>query len=90
MAADNEVHSWWNDRALPTRALRRPGPDPRGQPGSHDFLGRELVGHHWQEFVLPGSTEEVAVMLEILAQVGAAESRFRMPRPDGGLIEFDS
>ena len=29
-------------------------------------------------------------MLEILAQVGAAESRFRMPRPDGGLIEFDS
>ena len=54
------------------------------------LLGRSLVGHHWQEFVTPGSTEQVTEMLEILAEVGAAESRFRMPKSDGSLIEFDS
>jgi len=54
------------------------------------MFGRQLVGHHWQEFVTPGSSEQVAVMLEILAEAGAAESRFRMPRSDGSLLEFDS
>jgi hypothetical protein len=29
-------------------------------------------------------------MLAILAEVGRAESRFRMPRADGSLMEFDS
>jgi len=55
-----------------------------------ELFGRELVGHHWQEFVTAGSTEEVALMLDILAEVGAAESRFRLPMPDGALLEFDS
>ena len=55
-----------------------------------ELFARNLVGHHWQEFVTPGSTEQVTVMLEILAEVGAAESRFRMPLPDGSLLEFDS
>ncbi|HSL77340.1 MAG TPA: PAS domain-containing protein [Candidatus Limnocylindrales bacterium] len=54
------------------------------------FFGRSMVGHHWQEFVTPGSTDQVGVMLEILAEVGAAESRFRMPHGDGRLLEFDS
>lgn len=54
------------------------------------FFGRAMVGHHWQEFVTPGSTDQVGVMLEILAEVGAAESRFRMPHADGRLLEFDS
>jgi hypothetical protein len=49
-----------------------------------------MVGHHWQEFVTAGSTDEVSIMLEILAEAGAAESRFRMPRGDGSLLEFDS
>jgi hypothetical protein len=49
-----------------------------------------MVGHFWQEFVTPGSTDQVGLMLEILADVGAAESRFRMPRGDGRLVEFDS
>jgi hypothetical protein len=49
-----------------------------------------MVGHHWQEFVTPGSTEQVSAMLAILAEVGRAESRFRMPRADGSLMEFDS
>ena len=54
------------------------------------LLGHALVGHHWQEFVIPGSTEQVSAMLAILAELGRAESRFRMPRADGSLIEFDS
>ncbi len=54
------------------------------------LLGRSMVGHHWQEFVTPGSTEQVSAMLAILAEVGRAESRFRMPRADGTLVEFDS
>ena len=29
-------------------------------------------------------------MLAILAEVGAAESRFRLPMPNGSLLEFDS
>jgi PAS domain-containing protein len=57
---------------------------------AQSMFGRPMVGHFWQEFVTPGSTEQVTVMLEILAEVGAAESRFRMPRPDGSLLEFDS
>jgi hypothetical protein len=54
------------------------------------FFGRALAGHHWQEFVTAGSTDEVTTMLQILAEAGAAESRFRMPRGDGELLEFDS
>jgi hypothetical protein len=49
-----------------------------------------MVGQHWQEFVIPGSTDQVAIMLEILGEIGAAEARFRMPRGDGGLMGFDS
>jgi hypothetical protein len=29
-------------------------------------------------------------MLEILREAGAAETRFRLPRADGTLVEFDS
>jgi PAS domain-containing protein len=57
---------------------------------ARQLFGRELAGHHWQDFVTPGSTEQVGVMLEIMAEVGAVESRFRMPRADGSLLEFDS
>jgi PAS domain-containing protein len=89
-ATHESVQPWWNDPALPRVRYDSQALILEANPAAIDFLGRDLVGHHWQEFVLPGSTEEVAVMLEILAQVGAAESRFRMPRPDGGLIEFDS
>ena len=59
-------------------------------PAAETFFGRALVGHHWQEFVTPGSTEQVAAMLEILASIGSAESRFRIPAADGSLVEFDS
>jgi len=81
---------WWLDESLPRvrydpQALILEANEP-----ARALLGSELVGHHWQEFVTPGSTEEVAAMLAILADVGAAESRFRMPDATGRLVEFDS
>ena len=87
---DAERPSWWLDDGLPmvrydTQALILEAND-----AAHSFFGRPLVGHYWQEFVTPGSTEQVTVMLEILAEAGAAESRFRMPHGDGSLVEFDS
>jgi len=89
-ATDDPVTRWWDDETLARVRYDAQALILEANPAAAAFLGRELVGHHWQEFVVPGSTEEVAVMLEILADVGAAESRFRMPRPDGGLVEFDS
>jgi len=57
---------------------------------AESFFGQQMVGHYWQEFVTPGSTDQVGIMLDILAEIGAAESRFRMPRGDGHLLDFDS
>lgn len=84
------AEEWWRDEALPTVRYDQMALIFEANSAAVALLGRELVGHHWQELVTPGSTEEVAVMLEILAEVGAAESRFRMPRADGTMVEFDS
>jgi hypothetical protein len=81
---------WWEEPDLPLVRYDRMALILEANDQAREFFGRELAGHHWQEFVTPGSTEQVSVMLEILAEVGAAESRFRMPRGDGALIEFDS
>jgi len=81
---------WWSDPVLPRVRYDVQALILEANDAAKTFLGHELVGHHWQDFVTPGTTDEVAVMLEILADVGAAESRFRMPRADGSLIEFDS
>jgi PAS domain-containing protein len=89
-ATDGPATPWWNDPGLPRVRYDAQALILETNPAAEALFGRELVGHHWQEFVLPGTTEEVAVMLEILGEVGAAESRFRMPRADGALIEFDS
>jgi PAS domain-containing protein len=89
-ANDSPVTAWWHDPGLPRVRYDALALILEANPAAEALFGRELVGHHWQEFVLPGTTDEVAVMLEILAEVGAAESRFRMPRSDGSLIEFDS
>jgi PAS domain-containing protein len=89
-ATDERLMPWWDDASLPRVRYDTQALILDANTAAVAFLGRELVGHHWQEFVVPGSAEEVAVMLEILAEVGRAESRFRMPRADGGLIEFDS
>ena len=87
---DPPPEAWWDDDALPrvhydAQALILEANGP-----AKALLGSELVGHYWQEFVTPGSTEQVSAMLAILTAVGAAESRFRMPAADGSLVEFDS
>jgi hypothetical protein len=89
-ASDSPTTAWWLDDALPRVRYDAQALILEANAAARTFLGHDLVGHHWQEFVTPGSTEEVGVMLEILRDVGAAESRFRMPRSDGTLVEFDS
>jgi PAS domain-containing protein len=82
--------AWWEAPDLPRVRYNRMALIIDANAEAATFFGRSLTGHHWQEFVTPGSTEEVGAMLEILAEAGAAESRFRMPRGDGELVEFDS
>jgi PAS domain-containing protein len=81
---------WWLDEALPRVRYDAMALILDANNAATAFFGRSLVDHHWQEFVTAGSTDEVAIMLDILAEAGAAESRFRMPRGDGSLLEFDS
>ena len=92
---DDDAHApgdgnWWLDAAVAQVRYDSQGLILEANGEAASMFGRQLVGHHWQEFVTPGSSEQVAVMLEILAEAGAAESRFRMPRSDGSLLEFDS
>ncbi len=82
--------SWWQDPRLPRVRYDAQALILEANMAAQRLFGKDLVGHYWQELVTPGSTEQVTVMLEILAEVGAAESRFRMPRADGSLVEFDS
>jgi PAS domain-containing protein len=85
-----EEGSWWLAGDLPMVRYDAQALILEANEAAQTYFGRPMVGHHWQEFVTPGSTEQVTVMLEILAEAGAAESRFRMPRGDGSLVEFDS
>jgi len=85
-----ESDPWWTKPDLPTVTYDGQAFIVAANDAAEALLGRSLVGHHWQEFVTPGSTEQVSAMLAILAEIGRAESRFRMPRGDGSLFEFDS
>jgi PAS domain-containing protein len=87
---DDGGEPWWRAGDLPQVRYDAQALILDANEAAESFFGRRMVGHHWQEFVTPGSTDQVEVMLEILAEVGAAESRFRMPRGDGRLLEFDS
>lgn len=87
---DATATPWWRARDLPRVRYDAQALILDANDKAEAFFGRSLVGHHWQEFVTPGSTDQVGVMLEILTEVGAAESRFRMPHGDGRLLEFDS
>ena len=91
-AADvaTDAGAWWTDATLPRVTYDAQALIVSANEAATVLLGRTLVGHHWQEFVTPGTTEQVSGMLAILAETGAAESRFRMPRDDGALVEFDS
>ena len=82
--------AWWTDPALARVRYDGQALILDANDAARALLGRTLVGHHWQEFVTPGSTEQVSAMLAILSKAGRAESRFRMPRADGSLLEFDS
>lgn len=89
-AADEADSGWWEDPALARVRYDAQALILEANEAAEALLGRGLVGHHWQEFVIPGSAEQVSAMLSILAELGRAESRFRMPRADGSLLEFDS
>jgi hypothetical protein len=87
---DQRTVEWWHASDLPCVRYDAQALILDANPEATAFFGRPMAGHHWQEFVTAGSTEEVAVMLDILAAAGAAESRFRLPGPDGSFLEFDS
>jgi PAS domain-containing protein len=89
-AGSGQGTRWWLDALIPRVRYDAQALILEANEAATQMFGRQLVGHYWQEFVTPGSTEQVTVMLGILAEAGAAESRFRMPRPDGSLLEFDS
>jgi PAS domain-containing protein len=87
---DSEAAKWWLARDAARVRYDSQALILEANDAATKLFERPMVGHFWQEFVTPGSTEQVTVMLDILAEVGAAESRFRMPRPNGSLLEFDS
>jgi len=87
---DRPGDAWWMAEGLPSVRYDSMALILEANDAASAFFGRSMVGHHWQEFVTAGSTDEVAAMLQILSEAGAAESRFRMPRGDGSLLEFDS
>jgi PAS domain-containing protein len=87
---DTGTDKWWLDPAVARVHYDSQALILEANEAAQKLFGRPMAGHFWQEFVTPGSTEQVTVMLQILAEVGAAESRFRMPRQDGSLVEFDS
>jgi hypothetical protein len=88
--APEDDEGWWLDASLPVVRYDAQALIVEANDAATALLGRKLVGHYWQEFVTAGSSEQVSAMLAILAEVGRAESRFRMPGADGSLIEFDS
>ena len=89
-ATDGEGPRWWHERDLPRVRYDAEALILEANGAAESFFGQQMVGHYWQEFVTPGSTDQVGIMLDILAEIGAAESRFRMPHGDGRLLEFDS
>jgi hypothetical protein len=89
-ASESSVADWWLSPDLPRVRYDAQALILEANDAAVELIGQPLVGHFWQEFVTPGSTEQVSRMLEILASAGQAESRFRMPGAGGALVEFDS
>ena len=91
-AADSDVSAdgWWLDDALPAVTYDDDALIVDANEAARQLLGSPLIGHHWQEFVTAGGTGRVAEFLPIIRQAGVVNSRFRMPRDDGSLVEFDS
>jgi PAS domain-containing protein len=88
--SDVSVEGWWLDDGLPAVTYDDDALIVDANEAAKHLLGSPLIGHHWQEFVTPGGTGRVAEFLPIIRQAGVVNSRFRMPRDDGSLVEFDS
>jgi len=88
-AAGSSVQ-WWRDEGLPAVRYDSQGRILEANTAAVALLGTQLVGRHWQELVTAGTTEQVSRVLRLIADVGWAESRFRMPGADGYFFEFDS
>ena len=89
-AGHRDDTSWWIDARLPRVRYDDRGLILEANRAATDLLGVELVGHHWHEFVTPGSQDQVQSVLDILRDAGEVASRFRLPTSDGHLVEFDS
>ncbi|MFL5674177.1 MAG: PAS domain-containing protein [Chloroflexota bacterium] len=81
---------WWRADGLPAVRYDGQGRIFEANDAAVELLGTPLVGRHWQELVTAGTTEQVSAVLRLIADVGWAESRFRMPGADGYFFEFDS
>ncbi|MEO7663723.1 MAG: PAS domain-containing protein [Candidatus Limnocylindrales bacterium] len=84
------TEAWWVAPDLATVRYDGQGRILDASETAERLLGTGLAGRHWQELVTPGTTDQVAEVLRLIADVGWAVSRFRMPGPDGYLFEFDS
>lgn len=89
-AGEGGTSGWWRADGLPAVRYDAQGLIWEANDAARDLLGTELVGRHWQDLVTPGTTDQVASVLRLIAEQGWAVSRFRMPRADGYLFEFDS
>ena len=89
-ACTGPLEGWWLDAGLPTVMYDDDALIVDANEAARRLLGSPLIGHHWQEFVTPGGTGRVAEFLPIIRRAGVVNSRFRMPREDGSLVEFDS
>lgn len=92
---DDEIRSgsdpaWWQADGLPAVRYDGQGRILEANAAAETLLGRDVVDRHWQELVVAGTADEVEAVLRLISDVGWAESRFRMPAPDGALFEFDS
>ena len=88
-AAEPTDH-WWRAAGLPAIRYDGQGGIFEANDAAVALFGTSLVGRHWQELVTAGTTEQVGEVLRLIADVGWAESRFRMPGADGYFFEFDS
>lgn len=82
--------TWWLDPSLPTVRFDERGLILDANDAAQALLGTDIVGHHWQEIVTPGSNDQVAPIIALIKEAGGAVSRFRMPAAGGSLVEFDS
>lgn len=81
---------WWRAAGLASVRYDDRGRITDANEAALALLGADLVGRHWQELVTAGTADEVAEVMRLIADVGWAESRFRLPALDGSLFEFDS